>query len=434
MGDWSKNYISGWNNPFGSGINNAADRAIDSVHNDNEINALTPQKRKSYKAVCLSGQTNQTGKSRRFTNDFSLVSFDDGIARWKIRWSIEEEAYDTDVGRAFTESYGKNPFESGISEATRQSRIKSKPYAYSDIRGMQMKLTYLCRIEVVERGGIWFIKSVGGTALVSSTGTGTGEGTGSQDDFGRGSWTPGKMRKGDTKMPEGWTKAHIPVRVPTMRITSAFQQRSVYRRFHPGMDLAVGLGSPIFAIFDGIVVRTVKSCAVESPGCGKGTGGKGHRGFGNQVHLWHPGPGVISRYHHIQGKTTLKVGDKVTKGQVVAGCGSTGSSSGPHLHFEVWIPNKKFNNGNNVIDTSQIGDKNWYDIYQKQIGPGVAHETFDPIETSPFHEVDPTTIPEIIGWTVIPRKPGKKGTRTCKWINKERKGKVSNCTLGYITE
>jgi murein DD-endopeptidase MepM/ murein hydrolase activator NlpD len=85
---------------------------------------------------------------------------------------------------------------------------------------------------------------------------------------------------------------------------------------HEGLDFSAPHGTPIRAAAGG-VVRTVTV----------------HRGYGNMVEVDH-GEGLMTRYAHA--KTILvKEGEVVTRGQMIARVGSTGLSTGPHLHFEV---------------------------------------------------------------------------------------------------
>lgn len=89
---------------------------------------------------------------------------------------------------------------------------------------------------------------------------------------------------------------------------------------HTGVDLAAALGTPIYAADDGIVTHA---------GCGKSC----RSGYGSYIDLDH-GDGLATRYGHTS-KLLVAVGDQVHRGQVIALMGSTGHSTGPHLHFEV---------------------------------------------------------------------------------------------------
>ena len=89
--------------------------------------------------------------------------------------------------------------------------------------------------------------------------------------------------------------------------------------FHKGIDLNGETGDPIHAAADGIVMRADFD-----------TGG-----YGNVVDIDH-GNGYVTRYGHCS-KLLVKVGDLVHAGDLIAKVGSTGHSTGSHLHFEVWI-------------------------------------------------------------------------------------------------
>lgn len=90
------------------------------------------------------------------------------------------------------------------------------------------------------------------------------------------------------------------------------------RSMHRGLDIANEIGTPVFAPSDGVVIFD-------------GTEG----GYGNVLVLDH-GYGVRTRYGHLS-KILVRLGDKVKRGQQVAGVGNTGRSTGPHLHYEVRI-------------------------------------------------------------------------------------------------
>ena len=94
--------------------------------------------------------------------------------------------------------------------------------------------------------------------------------------------------------------------------------------FHPGLDFRGPLGAPIYAAARGIVSFV------------------GQRsGYGNCVEIDH-GNGLITRYAHMSGFRTV-VGKPVQPGEVIGLIGSTGRSTGPHLHFEVRINDRPVN-------------------------------------------------------------------------------------------
>lgn len=88
------------------------------------------------------------------------------------------------------------------------------------------------------------------------------------------------------------------------------------RAMHEGVDFMAPIGSPITAAAGGIVVYSDY-----------------HQGYGNMIEIDH-GNGLISRYAHAS-KRLVKEGDVVLRGQKIGEVGSTGRSTGPHLHFEV---------------------------------------------------------------------------------------------------
>lgn len=89
-----------------------------------------------------------------------------------------------------------------------------------------------------------------------------------------------------------------------------------FTRFHAGVDIGAGWGSPIVAAADGQVVVA---------------GWSG--GYGREVQIAHGG-GVVSLYGHMSG-IVASPGSYVRRGQIIGYVGSSGLSTGPHLHFEV---------------------------------------------------------------------------------------------------
>lgn len=115
-------------------------------------------------------------------------------------------------------------------------------------------------------------------------------------------------------------------------VTSPFGWRSSPfgggSEFHLGTDFNGAIGAPIYAANDGIVITANTSA-------GQGTMYGGGGSYGNYIDIQHP-DGMITRYAHLQ-YVDVSVGQHVSRGQQIARCGSTGSSTGPHLHFEVII-------------------------------------------------------------------------------------------------
>ena len=90
------------------------------------------------------------------------------------------------------------------------------------------------------------------------------------------------------------------------------------KAMHTGLDFPAEEGTPILAAAGGVVIVQ-----------------EYHAAYGNMVEVDH-GNGLITRYAHAS-KTYVKKGDIVKRGQAIAAVGSTGRSTGPHLHFEVWV-------------------------------------------------------------------------------------------------
>jgi murein DD-endopeptidase MepM/ murein hydrolase activator NlpD len=123
---------------------------------------------------------------------------------------------------------------------------------------------------------------------------------------------------------------------------------------HPGQDYPNSEGSPIYAPADGVVIL-VDNCS--APDCvSEKRGDYDDRtpfndGYGNVVVIEYPydvlpsqvideygldpGESLFVLYAHLQNPSTLKPGDTVEPGQVIGSVGSTGFSTGPHLHYEV---------------------------------------------------------------------------------------------------
>jgi len=95
-------------------------------------------------------------------------------------------------------------------------------------------------------------------------------------------------------------------------------------RGHSGQDIGCRRGTPVYAVADGVVTYS-----------------QGSRTAGRYVEVEHStfeGHAVKSRYLHLNRRLVRK-GEKVRMGQPVGRCGSSGVSTSPHLHFEVWLGN-----------------------------------------------------------------------------------------------
>jgi murein DD-endopeptidase MepM/ murein hydrolase activator NlpD len=123
----------------------------------------------------------------------------------------------------------------------------------------------------------------------------------------------------------------IPQFLPTTRasmVTSSYGYRrdpfTGHGAFHAGLDFRAGYGAPIHAAADGVISFVGRKS-----------------GYGNCVEIDH-GNGLLTRYAHMSAFRT-HIGTKVSAGDVIGLIGSTGRSTGPHLHFEVRINNRAVN-------------------------------------------------------------------------------------------
>lgn len=103
-------------------------------------------------------------------------------------------------------------------------------------------------------------------------------------------------------------------------VSSAFGRRidpfTGREAVHDGVDIVARMGGPVFAMGEGVVTFAGEKS-----------------GYGVLVEITHASD-LVTRYGHLSA-TLVKVGDKVVRGQTIARVGTTGRSTGPHLHFEV---------------------------------------------------------------------------------------------------
>ena len=99
--------------------------------------------------------------------------------------------------------------------------------------------------------------------------------------------------------------------------------------FHKGIDIASGSGNPVLAAASGTVVKSYMSSS-----------------YGNYIVISHGG-GLMTAYAHLS-RRLVSVGDTVSAGQQIGKVGSTGNSTGPHLHFEVYVNGSTVNPMNYV--------------------------------------------------------------------------------------
>lgn len=153
------------------------------------------------------------------------------------------------------------------------------------------------------------------------------------------------------------------------RITSSFGARRHpilgYTRMHSGVDFGAGYGSPIYAVGDAVV---------DFSGW--------HGGHGNYVRLNHGG-GYGTGYAHMS-RIAVSSGSRVRAGQVIGYVGSTGLSTGPHLHYELYQNGRPVNplsvrfTVSQQVDAAELAafKKKLADL--KQVAPGAATASLAP--------------------------------------------------------
>lgn len=135
-------------------------------------------------------------------------------------------------------------------------------------------------------------------------------------------WVPGEPGNGSVWVPGEPTGGKFSRPLSSWTVVSPYGMRS--GRMHEGMDIAATLGTPIRAAADG---------AVYAAGWASGAG--------NRVDIRHDAA-YVTKYFHMS-RIAVTKGQRVTRGQVIGYVGSTGHSSGPHLHIEVWANGKSVN-------------------------------------------------------------------------------------------
>lgn len=163
-----------------------------------------------------------------------------------------------------------------------------------------------------------------------------------------------------------------PVSIPLERPVDSFRYTSSFgirvdpfrgkSSFHPGIDLAAPVGTPVHATAEARVVR-----AAFAPG------------YGNLVVLDHGG-GIETRYGHLSG-IAVKVGQLVHRGQVIGRVGSTGRSTGSHLHYEIRLSSQAIN----PLPFMALGDERL--ALHQAVGPraGVATAMGGPLQSAASH-------------------------------------------------
>lgn len=125
-------------------------------------------------------------------------------------------------------------------------------------------------------------------------------------------------------------KVSVPSRMPVegVKLTSSYGMRNHPvlggRRQHKGVDLAGATGTPVYATADGLVGKA-----------------QWFSSYGKYVQIEH-GAGLQTRYAHLSAYT-VEAGQRITKGDLIGYIGSTGRSTGPHLHYEIRVSGEAVN-------------------------------------------------------------------------------------------
>src|SRR5687767_2457449 len=131
---------------------------------------------------------------------------------------------------------------------------------------------------------------------------------------------------------------NIPSRSPlqSATLTSDFGMRTHPvlggRRNHKGIDLAQPSGTPVYATADGVIGKA-----------------EWFSSYGNYIQIEHGGE-MQTRYAHLSGYA-VAAGEQVRKGQLIGFVGSTGRSTGPHLHYEVRVAGEAVDPTPYMVDT-----------------------------------------------------------------------------------
>ncbi|MEQ9315385.1 MAG: M23 family metallopeptidase, partial [Henriciella sp.] len=146
---------------------------------------------------------------------------------------------------------------------------------------------------------------------------------------------------------EAATKFLMKTPINGARLSSSFGYRrhpiSGYNKLHKGTDFAAPSGTPVYAAGHGTIERANR-----------------YGGYGNYVRIKHAN-GYATAYAHLSRFGRYRAGQRVRQGDIIGYVGSTGASTGPHLHYEVLVKGKQVNamalklpTGRKLADTPEI--------------------------------------------------------------------------------
>src|SRR5206468_11402279 len=133
--------------------------------------------------------------------------------------------------------------------------------------------------------------------------------------------------EGGRSLRRAFLRAPLQFRRVSSRFGGRFHPLLHRWRAHQGVDFAAAYGTPVRATADGMVTRV----------------GRGEGGYGNMIEL-PPANGIRTRYGHLSAFARgLHVGERVEQGETIGYVGSTGLSTGPHLHYEFLVNGRATN-------------------------------------------------------------------------------------------
>lgn len=154
----------------------------------------------------------------------------------------------------------------------------------------------------------------------------------------------GSDGKGEWYTEQGLKSKPLLMRTPIdgARISSGYGRRRHpvlgYTKMHRGIDFAAATGTPIYAAGDGVILRRYYSSS-----------------YGNYISIRHTGTYTTAYAHMSRFRAGLRVGSTVKQGQVIGYVGSTGRSTGPHLHYEVLKNGVQINPLSSSLPTKKPG-------------------------------------------------------------------------------
>ena len=172
-------------------------------------------------------------------------------------------------------------------------------------------------------------------AATQAPGSGIAAGTGDDPQFQQ---LFARWDQGQTGLVQPIPQISVPSRMPLedARLSSGYGSRIHpvlgRRKGHKGVDLAAPTGTPVYATADGTVSRA-----------------NWFSSYGKFISLEH-GADMQTRYAHLS-RIVVNAGDSVKKGELIGYVGSTGRSTGPHLHYEVRIAGKAVDPAPYMIET-----------------------------------------------------------------------------------